>query len=125
MAYTLDYNNNGFILTHHGPVTLGEIHEVNGLIHGHEGFDAHKFQLIDLLDADFSQLDEATAKEPGATDFAASITQANVRVALVAKTPTTIRFCEQYCATSKRLGSNWRFEIFTDRDTARAWLGKR
>lgn len=72
MLYYLNYKNNGFFLTHKGLITIDEIHEANGLIHGHEEFDSHKYQIINLLDADFSTINQSESIEPAATDLVMS-----------------------------------------------------
>ena len=83
MSYSLSYRDKGFFLTHKGVISIDEINEANGQIHGHEEFDSHKYQIIDLLNADFSEILLTKAKQPGATDSAASKTKGNIKVALL------------------------------------------
>ena len=123
MPYELSYKDGTFFLIHVGTISIEEINEVNGRIHGHEEFDSHKCQIIDLRDADFSQVPKKEAEQPGAIDYAASITQQNVSVAIITKDQTAIDFCEEYIATSKLLGSSWSFEIFPDLNAAMKWAG--
>ena len=109
MSYCLSYKNNGYFLTHKGQITIEEIHEANGLIHGHEEFDSHKYQIINLLDADFTTISKNKSNEPAATDLAASKTRPNVNVALVARETNAINFCKRYISESKQRGSQWDF----------------
>ena len=122
MAYDLEYRDAGFYLTHKGDVSIGEINEVNGKIHESEHFDDHKFQLINLLEANFSEVNESHGRMPGSTDAVASIRNEDVRVALVTKDDATIRFCEEYVETAKSMGSTWDFKIFPDVDAAEEWV---
>ncbi|MHC4874093.1 MAG: hypothetical protein ACYTFY_19765 [Planctomycetota bacterium] len=122
MPYTLNYKNKGFFLQHTGLVTVGEINEVNGLIHGHEMFDEHRFQVIDLLGADFSQVDLTQANEPGIIDSVASKTNSKVKVAIVATDEQTIKFCKGYINSAIQSGIEWIFKMFTDMDSALQWV---
>ena len=123
MSYTLSYENNGFFLTHKGCITINELHEANGRIHGHEEFDSHKYQIINLLDADFSKISEDKSIQPALTDLSASITRPNVNVAIVARETNSINFCKGYISESQKHGSNWSFEIFPDLKSALEWCG--
>jgi len=123
MSYYLNYKNDGYFLTHKGLITIDEIHEANGLIHGHEEFDSHKYQVINLLDADFSTISQSKSKEPAITDLVASKTRPNVNVALVARETYAINFCKRYISESKQRGSQWDFEIFSDLIDALEWCG--
>jgi len=123
MSYYLSYKNNGYFLTHKGHITIDEIHEANGLIHGHEEFDSHKYQIIHLLDADFSTISQSKSKEPAATDLIASKTRPNVNVALVVRETNAINFCKHYISESKQGGSQWDFEMFSDLKGALEWCG--
>lgn len=121
MACHLQYRDSGFFVTHTGEVTIGEINEVNVKMQESEHFDDHRFQLIDLLEADFGKIAQSHSKMPGASDAVASLRNEEVRVALVTEDPTTIRFCEEYMDTATRMGSSWSFKIFSDKDTALKW----
>jgi hypothetical protein len=121
LLYYLNYKNNGFFLTHKGLITIDEIHEANGLIHGHEEFDSHKYQIINLLDADFSTINQSESIEPAATDLVASKIQPNVKVALVVREANAINFCKLYISESKRHASPWDIKIFSDLEGALEW----
>ena len=121
MPYYLNYKNDGFYIAHKGLITIDEIHEANGLIHGHEEFDSHKYQVINLLDADFSTISQSKSKEPAVTDLVASEIRPIVNVALVARETNAINFCKSYISESKQRGSQWGFEIFSDLTAALEW----
>lgn len=121
MSYQIEYRDSGFHLIHRGKISIGEINEVNGEIQGSEHFDDHKYQIIDLLEADFSEICQSHSKMPGATDAVASSRNENVRVALITKEAQAISFCREYIETATQMGSTWDFEIFPDADSALKW----
>ena len=121
LPFSLIYKNNGFFLTHKGLISIDEIHEANGLIHGHEDFDAHKYQIINLLDADFSTINQNKSVEPAATDLVASKTRPNIKVALVVREAKAVNFCKLYILESKQDDSPWDFEIFSELEGALQW----
>ena len=122
MSYHISYKNNGLFLTHKELITIDEIHEANGVLHGHEKFDLHKYQIINLLDADFSAISQSKSIEPAATDLVASKTKSNIKVALVVREAKAINFCKLYISESKQLGSPWVFKIFSDLENALKWI---
>ena len=121
MAVSVEYRDRGFFIEHKGTVTIDEINEVNGAVHGHSQFDAHRFQVVNLLEADFSQISYERSEEPAATDFVASQALGRVRVALVARDGAAVRFCRLYIEESKEFGSPWEFEVFEDQEAAVEW----
>ncbi len=123
MAYNLHFENHGFILEHTGITTIDEINEINALVHGHEKFDAHDYQIVNLLGADFSIINQGTARMPAATDWGASKTRANVKIALVAQESNAIAFCKGYISESQEMGSPWRFRLFDQLNDAYEWVG--
>jgi hypothetical protein len=121
MSYHISYKNNVLFLTHKELITIDEIHEANGILHGCEEFDSHKYQIINLLDADFSTISQSKSIEPAATDLVASKTKSNVKVALVVREVKAINFCRLYILESKQLGSPWDFEMFSNLEGALEW----
>jgi len=121
LSYSVTYKNNGFFFTHKGLITIDEIHEANGLIHGHAEFDFHNYQIINLLGADFSEISQRKSVEPAATDLAASKIQSKVNVALVVREAKAVNFCELYILESKQNDSPWNFEIFPELEAALRW----
>ena len=121
MSYHISYKNNGLFFTHKELITIDEIHEANGLLHGHEEFDSHKYQIINLLDADFSTISQSKSIEPAATDLVASKTKSNIKVALVVREAKAVNFCRLYISKSKQFDSPWSFKIFLDLESALEW----
>ncbi len=121
MPYTLIYRDNGFFAKHSGVITIDEINEANGKIHGHVDFDSHKFQVINLLEADLTHLHASLARIPGAIDSAGSRVNSHVKVALIAVDYISIQFCLEYINTARRLKSSWEFLIFSNEKEAILW----
>lgn len=122
MAYRLQFKNNGFILEHTGLTTIEEINEINALVHGHESFDTHVYQIVNLLGADFSVINQETAEIPAATDQVASRGRAKVKIALVADEDAAIDFCNAYITESQEMGSLWTFKLFSQLSEAYKWV---
>lgn len=125
MAYSVEHKGKGFFMVLTGLVTINDLDEANGIILGSEKFDSHTFQIINLLQADFSTIAKTKieAKQTGAIDWAASKTRSHVKVAIVGTDTAAVRFSEEYIATSQMLGTNWTFNIFSDMDSANDWVG--
>ena len=123
MAYDIRFKNNGFVVFQSGLITIDEIEEVNNFIHGHENFDSHRYQIMHLLDADFSEIILDTSEEPAAMDWAGSLTQRKVKVAFVVQEPNAVDYCKQYISHSKDMESPWDFELFADMKGALKWVG--
>jgi len=121
MPYTVEYKDRGFYMTLTGLMSLEEIDVSNAIILGSEHFDDHRYQIINLLDADFSNIKLTQAKKTGAMDFSGSNSRPYVRVALVVNDEIANNFCKEYIETTKHLGSTWDFEIFNSMDSAQVW----
>ena len=122
MAYDLHFNNNGFVLIHKGIITISEIHEANGRIQGHQDFDLHTHQIIDLLQADFSNITQKKADEPAATDWVASRLCPTVKIAIVVDEERAVAFSQQYIDKSIKMESPWHFSLFTEMQEALKWV---
>ena len=120
MSHSVSYRNHGFYLTMSGVISQQELEAANALIVGSLNFDDHTHQVINLLEADLSDLDYTTAKKTGAMNYSASRTRTDVKVALITNA-SSHAFCEQYIVTAKHLGSSWEFELFDNLTAAIEW----
>lgn len=121
MSYEFSYNERGFVLRFKGNVTIEELNEANGKIHGHAKFDYHRYQIIDLLEANLSSVTKEDAKEPAATDAIASLRKWNVKVVLVAIKSDAVKAAKNYVERAQRLAPTWKFEIFSNFEDALRW----
>jgi hypothetical protein len=122
MAYEVKFHDDGFYLTHEGMITLEEIIEANGEILSHSNFDQHRYQIVNVLAADFTEIDQKASKIPAAIDQAAGTSNQLVKVAVVAAEENAVRFCKDYIDTAKDFGSKWLFRIFRDLKAAEEWV---
>jgi hypothetical protein len=122
MAYEISFKNNGFIVVQSGVISIDEINKANGDMHGHKEFDSHKYQIINLLDADFTEIIKKSYDEPAAMDWAGSLTQEKVKVAFVVQDPTAVNYCNSYISESKDMASPWDFALFADMKDALEWV---
>ena len=121
MSYQLSYSERGFVIRFKGKVTVEELNEANGKIHGHAGFDYHRYQIIDLLEADLSSVTEDDTKEPAAIDAIASLRKWNVKVALVVLQNDTLKTVNTYVEQARPLTPTWKFQIFSTFEDALRW----
>ena len=122
MSYSLVFESKGFILSHFGRISISEINNANYKILGHEDFDTHRYQIVDLLGADFSGIDVERAVEPAAFDAAGALTMKHVHVALIAYEKKAVEFCNKYISEVKSFGCPWHFRLFKNMSEARQWV---
>lgn len=122
MSYELSYNDRGFVIRFKGDVTIEELNDANGKIHGHAKFDYHRYQIVDLLDADLSSVSGEDAKVPAVTDYIASLRKWNVKVALVAVKSPALNAANNYAEQARQLTPTWKFKIFSTFEDALKWV---
>lgn len=122
MAYQITYKERGSIVNCSGTLNIQEINEANGVLHGHESFDKHRYQIWNLLNADMSQITEEEMNEPAATDLAAGLSVFKMKVALVVRDNYAVKLCENYRNVVRELGSNWECQIFNSMNDAQKWI---
>ena len=121
MSYKLSYSEYGFVLRFKGNITIEELNNANGRIHGHVNFDFHRYQIIDFLSADISSITSNQAKEPAAMDAVACLTLWRVKVAFVAVENKTLSVINDYIAEVRQLIPRWEFDIFSTCEDALRW----
>ena len=122
MPYELRYTEPGIYVHFIGNVSIEELNRANGEIQSHYGFDSHKFQLINFLDADLSSVAEEDAEFPAVTDSTASkMTRYCVKVAFIVKESYALNIVNYYVHHARQLVTNWKFGIFSTRDDAIKW----
>ena len=122
MSYELRYTEPGFWVDFTGNVSIEELNRANGEIQSHYGFESHKYQLINFLDADLSSVTEEDAEFPAVTDSAASkMTRHCVKVAFIVKESYALNIVNCYVQYARQLVPNWKFGVFSTRDDAMKW----
>ena len=56
MSYRLKYINKGYIIIFIGDITVENLNNGNGEIHGHSEFDTHIYQIFDVRKANLSSI---------------------------------------------------------------------
>lgn len=121
MSYKLVYKDNGFIIAFFGDISIKELNKGNGDIHGHYEFDTHRYQIVDLREANLSDVSMEDTLEPAAMDVVASATNTSVRIALVASDTHSFNICKEFADHSKEMGSPWGYGVFYDYNEALEW----
>ena len=122
MAYRITYTDKGSIVDCSGTLNMQDVHEANGILHGHARFDEHTYQIWNLLNADMSQITEYEMNEPAAIDCAAEKSVAQMKVALVVQNDYAVKLCEYYKKTITEFGSKWKCQLFDSMDDAQLWV---
>ncbi len=122
MAYRIAYSDRGSIVECSGSLSIKDIHEVNGVLHGHARFDEHTYQIWNLVNADMSQITEDDMHEPAATDRVAEISVPKMKVALVVRDDYAVKLCEFYRKQIEEQGSKWKCCLFDSMDDAQEWV---
>jgi hypothetical protein len=120
MPYQSNWEQAGVHVRLTGQVTGLDIKQVDREIYGHETFDGMRYTIYDFTQAeDFSvSLDEM--REVAAMDLAASTTNPNLRIALVAATETVRIANSVYETAAPELP--WDAREFDTLNEARRWL---
>lgn len=122
MAYQIIWENRGVFVDCSGKLTIQDIHEANGELHGDKRFDDHRYQVWDFLESDLSSIKMDEMEEPAATDLVASSYAPNVKVAIVVSESYAVELTSHYRATSLEDNSNWECELFKTMNAARKWI---
>ncbi len=122
MAYRITYTDKGSIVDCSDSFNMLDIHEANGILHGHARFDEHTYQIWNLLNADMSQITEDEMNEPAATDCAAEKSVPKMKVALVVRDAYAVKLCEFYKKTIAKFGSKWECQLFDSMNDAQDWV---
>ncbi len=121
MSHILVYSDGGFTLCFKDKVMIDELNSANGAIHGHTEFDNHRYQIIDLLDADLSFVTEEDAEFPAVADSIASRTNWGVKVAFVVTDSYAVDIVNSYVTYARQLTPKWEFGVFATCDAALEW----
>ncbi len=121
MAYHITWNQEGTIVNLSGLLSIDEINEANGILHGDARLDNHKYSIWNFLEADLSQLTESDLLRPAATDGAASISIPRMKVAIVAVDSHAVKVLGHYVQYAIQVTTWWDFGIFNSMQEALHW----
>ena len=121
MSYKMSLADDGFILTFKGDVTIRELNQANCAIHEHPDFNIHRYQIVNLLDADLSSVTENDGSVPAMLDSMAATKNENVKVALVAQGEHSLNVVAGYVSASQNCNKKWKFKVFSTFEDALTW----
>jgi hypothetical protein len=122
MAYCLIWKESGTILNFSGDLSIKEINEANGFLHGNYRIESHRYTIWDLLGANLSSITEDEIDIPAAIDMPAARYVRKIKVLLVVQEAHATQLCKRYIKTASELISNWEFAIFNSMADAKKWI---
>lgn len=124
MSYDITWNEDGTILRFNGITTIHHINSANEKLYADPRFDGHRYQVWDLLEADFSSITTEDIEGPAATDMGAAFSNPKMKVAIIANNKHTQNISFNYIDLSKALNSTWSFLICDTLEEAMKWAKK-
>ncbi len=121
MSYEIRWEEKGTFTCLYGVITIEELEEANGKLHGDARFDNHKYQIWNLLEADFGSITEEEIELVAATDMASSISVPQMKVAIFAVDHHTLKIVNHYIKWSLELNPSWHFKVCTNIEEAEKW----
>ena len=121
MSYKIDYRDGGYIARFEGDITIDEINLANGEVHGHENFDVHRYQVINLLEANLVAVTEDDVLIPAAINYVASKTRKNVKMAIVANQSYTVTLAKHFVSSAGDMSLPWQVKVFSELESALKW----
>lgn len=119
MGYELIWEPRGVLKRFFGPVTDADVTASVVQTHGDERFDSLRYIINNYLDATECSVSPASVEELVAIEHAASISNARIRIALVAAAADFIELAGQYAGSPLK---TYPTRIFSSLDEARTWL---
>ena len=120
MSYNTFWENKGVRWKFHGSVTSKEVMKSNMDIYGDPRFDSIRYQIADfteVLDVSFNEKD---MQKIAYLDRAASRSNPQIKVALIAPTDSVRKILKEYSMYS--MESPWVIKIFESLEAVESWL---
>ena len=121
MAYDIQWMDKGVIITYQGLLNTYAIAQLNNTLYSDNRFDDCRYIIDDYLKADISPLNELTSKKSAATDYGASKSNPNLKLAMVIKGSRQIELANIFICTINKLHCTWECKIFGTLTEAKAW----
>jgi len=120
MPYKNIWEDNGVYRKYSNHITGQEILQAAQDVHGHALFDSIRYVINDLLEVTKHDISPHEIRSLAAIDKAASITNSNIKIAIVATIPTIHAFSSLYSELINK--TPFSCEIFTCIGKARKWV---
>lgn len=122
MPHTTSWSRHGITWRFFGAVTTDEVNRANKEMYDDPRFDTITYFVWDMLNVEQLVKDEIECGEPAATDLGASFSNNHIRGALIAREGEVYDSCNSYIQQCRTLNNPWDLKLFTDNNSALAWL---
>jgi len=120
MSYEILWETKGVVKRFFGHVTSNELFQAGVDLQGNVRFDQLKYVINDFLGIQGFSFSSGDVEELSAIDNAASGTNKNLKLAIIASDPGIIALANQYASSPMNI---YPFRIFSTLGDGRAWLG--
>ena len=125
MSYSNEWLDRGLYRTYSGTITPEEIREALNDMYSDERFDSLDFIISDYLHIDGVDIDEDTilrkVTENSYLNYAASKSNADMKLAIVAQDETIRTLANFYDSVSAETQTTWKTKIFHSIEDAEDW----
>ena len=118
MPYQANWEERGVYLRFYGDTTDQEVAGSSRKGQGDPRFEQIRYVILDFRDCSSVQLTKGVLEELAATDMAASRTNPNIKIAVIAKQPDALEMVSSYLSTGIEA---YPLRVFQAQDQARAW----
>lgn len=122
MPYSIDWRPVGAVVTFTGDVEPQDIYVANSHLYGDERFDTHTYTIWNFERASLAEVKHGYADMLAAADKLMSFELPGLRLALVSKEPHAVEIFRKYKDKMSQMESNWTVAIFSDLESAEAWV---
>lgn len=119
--YQIDWLEDGVVIDCTGVIAVNELDDVSALLYQDPRFEACRYQLFDLSDAELSQVSLANMRNTAELDQAASLKFPFLRLAIVSQKASSEALLFHYKLAAEVLGIKWEIKSFARKDQALEW----
>lgn len=119
MPYQITFEKQGLLVRWWGQATTAELIHVQEQAHVHAAFETFHHAIHDFRECEHFVYVQSDIEYSAALDRAASMTNENIRIAIVGANDAVAKAARAYLSTSL---SPYPVRFFTTMDEARAWL---
>jgi hypothetical protein len=119
MGHLLRWQGRGLHVRFEGEVQVRDILTMARTAQADERFDRLRYTVNDFSDCTLVDGDDDAMEEFAANDYAAGLTNPDIRIALVPDTPQVRHLMERYCSMGL---VKWPVRVFPSAEAASGWL---
>lgn len=122
MPHKTVWEEKGIYWRFSGPVSSTEVEQANNEMYGNPRFDDIRYFIWDMADATAPEITVDVAEDAAATDRGASLTNAQIKGALISSNNYIDKLIQHYIKTSESMGTPWKLKLFNNLEDARSWV---